>query len=393
MPRILVAPTTITLSDSRYGKSYNLLDNLYDETLRIDAFANEADVFPGPENVNVELIPGRNRISYHASMYQVVVRELRNKTVDLYHHLNLSYRWFNPVLLADLHGDTPVVIGPCQAGHAIMAEEFNQMVSHWIAADLPRWITDPFHSVVDATRDIVLDPPRMELFERTLEKADRIVVVHQEARDVYSELVDESKLRTIPLGVDPKLFEYSEPGRSEELVAIGGLRERKGYDILFRALGMVSDDFPDVHLHVFGEGPLEDKLHQQVGDLGLQSNVTFHGFVEQSIVRQHLQRARAFVHPSRSESFSLVRLEAMSTGCPVVVSDTSGAREMVRDGKEGFVVPRESPKAIAGAVRTILSDYSLSKAIGKQARKRVEQKYNWRAIGQEYVELYHSLIQ
>lgn len=392
MPRVLVAPTTITLSDSRYGKSYNLLDNLYDEQITIDAFANGADVLPDPENVTVRLLSGSNRISYYASMYRAVAREFRHDSVDVYHHMNLSYRWFNPVLLSGLHGDTPVVVGPCQAGHAIMAEEFNRMLSYWVGSELPRSLTDPLHSAVDATRDVLLDPPRMELFERTLAAADRVVVVHDEAREVYSQFVDESKLRTIPLGVDPGLFEYSEPPDSQELVAIGSLRERKGYDVLFDALATIREEFPDVHLHVFGEGPLEDELRRQVADLGLDSNVTFHGFVDQSVVREHLSRARAFVHPSRSESFSLVRLEAMSTGCPVVISDISGAREMVRDGEEGFVVPRESPDAIVDAVSTLLSDYDLTKRVGRQARERVEEKYDWRAIGQEYVDIYRSLL-
>ncbi|AEM56825.1 hypothetical protein HISP_06195 [Haloarcula hispanica N601] len=231
----------------------------------------------------------------------------------------------------------------------------------------------------------------MDLFKRTLDAADRIVVVDQEAYEMYADLVDESKLRTIPLGVDPDVFEYSEPDDSHELVAIGSLRERKGYDILIEALDQIQQEYPEVQLHVFGDGPQEDELVAQVKHLDLDENVTFHGYVDQSIVREHLSRARAFVHPSRSEGFSMVRLEAMSTGCPVVVTNVSGANEMVRDGEEGFVVPTEEPEPIADAVTTLLSDYELTKQISRQARDRVEEKYDWRKIAEEYLDLYRSL--
>lgn len=87
----------------------------------------------------------------------------------------------------------------------------------------------------------------------------------------------------------------------------------------------------------------------------------------------------------------MVRLEAMSTGCPVVVTNVSGANEMVRDGEEGFVVPTEEPEPIADAVTTLLSDYELTKQISRQARDRVEEKYDWRKIAEEYLDLYRSL--
>ncbi|MCJ0618510.1 glycosyltransferase [Haloarcula hispanica] len=391
MPRVLVGPTKADMSNDEYGKSYNLLNNLYDDDFTVDTYTRKVSDRLDPENVTVYPLGGSNRITYYARLYRTLLRELRNRPVDIYHHMNLSYRWFNPLLVSGLQNDIPVVIGPCQAGHAIMAEEFNRMISSWVGSDLPRPLTDPLHAAVDATRDAVLDPPRMDLFKRTLEAADRVVVVHEEAREVYAEFVDESKLRTIPLGVDPDFFEYSEPADSKELVAIGSLRERKGYDILFEALDLIQQEHPAVHLNVFGDGPLEDELHAQVEQLNLAANVTFHGYVDQSVVREHLSRARAFVHPSRSESFSLVRLEAMSTGCPVVVTDISGAREMVRDGEEGFVVPTESPEPIADAVTTLLSDYELTKQISRQARDRVEEKYDWRKIAGEYLDLYRSL--
>jgi len=393
MPRVLAGPTTGTVSDQRYGKCYNILDNLGDERFTVDAYARSMDAVPSPATVTVHTLGGANRLEYYTKLYRTLARKLRSTPPDpdIYHHMNLGYRWFNPLLLAGVHDETPVVIGPCQAGHEILAEEFNIMLKHLVGTKPPRSVTDPLHRFIDASRDVVLDPPRMALFERTLEAADKVVVVHDDAKAVYAEFVDESKLETIPLGVNTDEFAYSERPDNAELVAIGSLTERKGYDILFDALGTVQAEFPDVHLNVFGEGPLEGDLRARARRDGLADNVTFHGFVDQSVVDDHLSRAQAFVHPSRSESFSLVRLEAMSTGCPAVISDISGAREMVRDGEEGYVVPTEDADAVADAVLRLLADHDHAKRIGRRARARVEDKYDWRDIGSRYIDVYESV--
>lgn len=392
MPRVLASPTEYEITDEDYGKTYNLLDNLRGDDISVEAHVGHCATPLSAENVHARELGGGNRLRYYARSFRRTASDLRAGNVDVYHHMNLSYRWFNPLLLAGVQGDTPVVIGPCQAGHAIMDEEFNRMVGHAVGRDLSRSVTDPLHSLVDAVRDGALDPLRERLFVRTLRAADRIVVVHEEARSHYAELVDESKLRVVPLGVNPDQFDYSERGESNALVAIGSLRKRKGYDVLLDAIAAVADRHPSVHLHVFGKGPQRAELDSQVRRLNITDNVTFHGYVDQSVLKEYLASARAFVHPSRSESFSLVRLEAMASGCPVVVSDIDGAHEMVRDGEDGYVVPREDPEILADRIGELLADLDMAREMGRTGRRRVEAKYDWRSIGQSYVDIYRSFL-
>ena len=392
MDQVLLSPTGFEISNEDYGKTYNILNNLGAEDLSIHAHVGHCGTPLTADNVHVSELGGRNRLQYYWRAFSRTAKAMRTGSVDLYHHLNMSYRWFNPLLLAGTHGDTPVVIGPCQAGHAIMGEEFNRMASHAVGVELPRQVTDPIQTGINAIRKIGLDSLRKTLFVKTLEAADRIVVVHEAAKAEYAELVDPSKLRVVPLGVNPDQFEFHERGESHSLVAIGSLRRRKGYDVLLEAVSRLKETHPNIHLNVFGTGPREATLREQVADLGIAENVTFHGFVEQSVLKDHLADARAFVHPSRSESFSLVRLEAMASGCPAVVTDIDGAREMVRDGTDGYVVPRENPKAIARRTRTLLEDVDKAREMGRSARRRVEEKYDWATIGQQYVDIYHSLL-
>jgi glycosyltransferase involved in cell wall biosynthesis len=392
MTQILIAPVHSHISNREYGKSYNILNNIRDSTFEIDAYVGEEVTPVQAKNVTVHEFRTQNRLKYYLRCFETVARAFCAEDVDIYHHMNLSYRWFNPVLLAGIGSDTPTVLGPCQAGHAIMPEEFNTLLAGVINRELPMSVSNTLYYPLDAIRDVTIDPIRMELFKKTLAAADRIIVVHEDAKDLYTRYVDETKIEVIPLGVDPKLFTFHERSETQELVAIGRLDRRKGYDILLDALARIAVPFPDVHLNIFGQGPEEEALREQAKKLEISDNLTFHGYVDQSVLRDYLAEARAFVHPSRSESFSLVRLEAMAVGCPVVISDIDGAHEMVRSGKEGFVVPTESAEAIADAVTTLLADIDLASEIGQQARARVEKKYDWGTIGQQYLNVYKDLL-
>jgi glycosyltransferase involved in cell wall biosynthesis len=83
----------------------------------------------------------------------------------------------------------------------------------------------------------------------------------------------------------------------------------------------------------------------------------------------------------------------MASGCPVVATNISGAEDMVRDGSEGLVIPTDSPEDLADAISRVLSDFELTKTLGRNGRDRVEAKYDWRRIGEEYVSVYEEIAQ
>lgn len=392
MPSVLVSPVDFSVSDAEYGKSYNILNNLAAQDFTIDAYAGNVESPLGCESVTLHSLDSETTLEYLFDAYQVAYEHLRDGDIDLYHHMNLGYRWFNPLLIANLADSVPTVIGPAQGGHDILRQEFHYLIDHAVGFNVPQTVTDPLYSVFDRTRSMLIDPPRIRLYCRTLQKADTVVAVHQDAKDLLANFVDESKIEVVPLGVDPTEFTFSERSNTSSLVAIGMLKERKGYDILLDALASVSAEFPEVQLHIFGEGPLRGKLESQAERNGLADHVTFHGYVDQSVLQKYLADARAFVHPSRSESFSLVRLEAMATGTPMVVSNTAGATEMVRDGTEGYVVPIEDSDALADAISRVLGDFELARQMGRNARAHVEETYDWSTIGQQYIDIYRSLL-
>jgi glycosyltransferase involved in cell wall biosynthesis len=80
----------------------------------------------------------------------------------------------------------------------------------------------------------------------------------------------------------------------------------------------------------------------------------------------------------------------MSCGVPVVVTDVGGAREMVRDGIDGFVVPARDPDALAGAIETLWEKPSLRAEMGRAGRARVQEEFSMDSVADRFVDLLES---
>jgi starch synthase len=98
------------------------------------------------------------------------------------------------------------------------------------------------------------------------------------------------------------------------------------------------------------------------------------------------------VTPSVYEPFGIVVVEAMACGAPVVASAVGGIREIVQSGRSGLLVPPANPRALAGAVNRLLSDKGLAGKLASNARRRVEERFTWKAAAKKTFELYRKLL-
>ncbi|WP_345778524.1 glycosyltransferase family 4 protein [Natrinema sp. DC36] len=344
-----------------------------------------------PSNVSVRSHDKPNRLFYFASLYRELYREVRSEEVDVYQHANLGFREFNPAVLLPPDMDTPFLIGPAEGGHAVPSAEFKRVLARQIDRDVPS-ILEAF--APRAAEPVVrngLDPIRERLFGATLERADRIVAVHSNAKERFEQYTDAEKIDVIPYGVDMEKFPFRAAPGNQSFVTVGNLIERKGHRFLLDAMTTVTEEFPDAELHVVGTGPLREDLEARVATAGLEDSVTFHGFVEDEKLLRLLHRARAFVHSSLSEGFSHVRLEAMSAGCPVIGTDVSGARDLTRHGTDGYIVPTGDADALADSMLELLADDKLAEEIGRNAREKIERDHDYEKIGKQYLEIYRRL--
>jgi len=159
-----------------------------------------------------------------------------------------------------------------------------------------------------------------------------------------------------------------EPGY---LLFVGRLRIRKGVEVLLAALAELRRSFPSAVLRIAGGGEHGPALERRAAELGLGDAVVFLGSCDGPRVRRLLAGAAALVVPSIYEGMPLVVLEAMAAGVPVVASAVSGIPEVVVDGETGWLVPPESPAALAAALGEALADPAEAARRGAAASQRI----------------------
>jgi glycosyltransferase involved in cell wall biosynthesis len=144
-------------------------------------------------------------------------------------------------------------------------------------------------------------------------------------------------------------------------------------------------DIP-VDVDLVGAGPDEEALREQAIAVGVQDRVRFLGWASREDMPQRYRDAGVFVFPSVEEGMPNVVLEAMASGLPIIATDIYGHRGLVRDGDNGFLVPVEDSKAIAGALQRLAFDPKLREQMGERSRKRAE-AFGWRRTAETYLRL------
>src|SRR5205823_7010869 len=138
-------------------------------------------------------------------------------------------------------------------------------------------------------------------------------------------------------------------------------------------------------LLVVGDGPLRETLVRQAGSLGLAESVRFTGALAD--VRVPLAAMDVFVLPSHAEGMSNALLEAMAARRPVVATAVGGTHEVL-DGGAGVLVPPGNPGRLASEIMKLLADPARAARLGEAARRRVEQRFDARAMAQQLEALY-----
>jgi colanic acid/amylovoran biosynthesis glycosyltransferase len=170
-------------------------------------------------------------------------------------------------------------------------------------------------------------------------------------------------------------------GRDVDVVAVGRLVEKKGFDVLLEACALARDRGPPLSCRIVGSGERHDALRAQLDALGLQDHVTLVGPLPQDQVRAELRRATVMAAPcvhgadGNADGLPTVILEAMALGTPVVATPVTGIPEAVVDGVTGRLVAERDADALATALLELTADPPSAQRLAAAARRHVEQHF------------------
>ncbi len=213
-------------------------------------------------------------------------------------------------------------------------------------------------------------------------------------------MVSESKLSVVSNGIDVDRWQPDARARAqarEELgvkddffwLAVGRLEAVKDYPSLLRAMTRTPEQ---TRLLVLGAGPQEDQLKELAEWLGLKHRVHFAGF-EPNVLRW-MRAADGFVLSSRCEGLPMVLLEAGACGVPVVATNIPGTREVIADGKTGWLAPAGDAQELAKTMMKLMRMSPGARyAMGEQARRHVAEHFSLAAVLDRWERLYAEMLE
>ncbi len=241
------------------------------------------------------------------------------------------------------------------------------------------------YSFTAHAKDIYIDSVDHDHMRRLLQGAARVITVsdYNAAHFVRQYGHDADKVTRIYNGLPMASLEYQSPvTRQRRILGVGRLVEKKGFDDLVAACGILRARGVEFACDIIGDGSLAPVLGQQIAELGLHNHVHLLGPKPQGEVMSHIRRAAVLAAPcivgqdGNRDGLPTVLLEAMALGTPCISTDVTGITEAVEHERTGLIVPQRDPQVLADAIEQLLDSPSLRCDLAKAARQRVEECFD-----------------
>lgn len=158
---------------------------------------------------------------------------------------------------------------------------------------------------------------------------------------------------------------------NKKVIAVGKQSYQKGYDLLLKSWALVSNEFSDWQLEIYGKKELDDKLEILAKSLDIQDNIAFYE-PEKNIQEKYLESS-IFVMSSRYEGFGMVLIEAMACGLPCVSFNCNyGPSDIIENEVDGIVVPKGNTQQLAEALSQLIKNIELRNQMGFNAKENVK---------------------
>lgn len=243
-----------------------------------------------------------------------------------------------------------------------------------------------------------VDPALMR--DKLRDAAGVVTVSDYNARylaETYGEAA--SAVRRIYNGLDLSRFEYAPPSAdSHEILAVGRLVEKKGFDVLIDACRILRERGVKFHCRIVGDGTERADLLSRIERMGLSELVSLPGPLPHAALIGIFRQAALLAAPcvvandGDRDGLPTVLLEAMALGTPCVSTAVTGIPELVRDGGTGLCVQPQDPEALADALGRLLADRPLRERLSTHARRLIEREFDIRRNAARLRDLFETAI-
>lgn len=236
------------------------------------------------------------------------------------------------------------------------------------------------------------------ILRRFFNRLDGRIAVSQPALEFISTYFP-GDYAVIPNGIDVDEFSPDVPPIPElrdgapTILFVGRLEKRKGFAYLMQAFPLVRRAFPNVRLVVVGGYSRKQASRYERFVRGHRlGDVRFVGYASAADLPRYYRSCDLFCAPSTGgESFGIILLEAMASGCPIVASDIPGYRGVLQPGVQGLLVPPKDARALADALIAMLSDGQRRAEMGAAGRRHAEE-FAWPKIATRVLAYYEAVL-
>lgn len=270
-------------------------------------------------------------------------------------------------------------------GSQILIKQKRKFIVYFRATSSHRPFSDSLDNLID------LEVEKMdEEMANVLSSPYSVIVVNSQAmkKDLLKTYPDVSSKEiyiSFPGGVWPKKIPLLEKPSDDKFIFInvGGMFVDKGGLFLWEAFYHLHNELSNmgykrrVELHMVGGGELVKTFHSLTEEFHLSDSIFFYGNVEHEKVFENMSKSHLLVHPTLTESFGNVIIEALGIGLPVISSDFEGTKEILENGGCGVLIPRANSWKLKEAIKEIvINDKSYKEIYNNVDAVKIREKYN-----------------
>jgi glycosyltransferase involved in cell wall biosynthesis len=205
------------------------------------------------------------------------------------------------------------------------------------------------------------------------------------------------KFEIIPFGVDTEFFrpiKVEKNSKIFQILSIGYLIERKGFEYLVKAIKEVLNSHNEVKLIIVGSGPLENQIKKLICELKLEGNIQILKNISDKELLEIYNSSDLFILPSiidfqgNTEGLGVVLLEAMACKLPVIGSNIGGIPDIIHDNLTGRLVQQKDILGLSKTIIDLIENENLRKSMALNGYEMVKGHFSWEQIAKDYIEIY-----